>query len=57
MTVATIVAATSGPTIVNAAASSQTTAATSTRQPTRNHEVSPRSRSHAGAAKETVVEL
>ena len=54
-TVAMMLAATRGPTIVKAAASSQTTDATSARNPIRNHEVSPRSRSQAGAEKETVV--
>ena len=56
LTVAMMLAATRGPTIVIAAASSQTTEAMSARQPIRNHEVSPRSRSQAGAEKETVVE-
>ncbi len=54
-TVAMMLAATRGPTIVMAEASSQTTEAMSARHPIRNHEVSPRSRSQAGAAKETVV--
>ena len=54
-TVAMIVAAISGPTIVLAVASSQTTAVRSARKPSRNHEVNPRSRSHPGAANETLA--
>jgi hypothetical protein len=49
-TAATIVAATTGPTIVYVVPSSQMTPARSAKKPMRSHEVRPRSRSQRGAA-------
>ena len=49
-TVATIVPATTGPTMVEVVPSSQMTPAMSAKKPTRSHEVRPRSRSQRGAA-------
>ena len=51
-TVATMLAATSGPTIVAVAPSSQTKPTTRSANPTSSHDVRPRSRSQRGAANE-----
>src|SRR5205823_9944331 len=51
MTVATIVAATTGPTIVCVVPSSQMIPTTKRNSPTRSHDVRPRSRNHRGGVK------